>query len=93
MASADLNATLLAWPQGHEVAEHVNEELDVLLVVLGGGRPPGPSTASTTRSRRAPRCSSRVGRGAASRRATSGLRYLSVHCRRGPLQIQPLSGR
>jgi quercetin dioxygenase-like cupin family protein len=37
MASRDLNATLLAWPPGHEVAEHANTEVDVLLVVLGGG--------------------------------------------------------
>ncbi len=37
MAGSDLNATLLAWPPGHEVAEHANTEVDVLLVVLGGG--------------------------------------------------------
>jgi hypothetical protein len=36
MASTDLNATLLAWPPGHEVAEHVNAELDVLVIVLDG---------------------------------------------------------
>jgi hypothetical protein len=34
MASADLNATLLAWPPGHEVAAHTNSELDVLLIML-----------------------------------------------------------
>jgi hypothetical protein len=39
MASSDLNATLLAWPAGHELEEHANPERDVLLVVLeGGGR-------------------------------------------------------
>jgi hypothetical protein len=27
-ASSDLNATLLVWPPGHEVAEHTNTELD-----------------------------------------------------------------
>ena len=36
LASTDLNATLLAWPPGRGVAEHVNAELDVLLVVLDG---------------------------------------------------------
>jgi hypothetical protein len=34
MASMDLNATLLAWSPGHVVAEHVNGELDVLVVVV-----------------------------------------------------------
>ena len=37
IASNDLNATLLVWPAGHEVAEHTNTELDVLLIVLEGG--------------------------------------------------------
>ena len=36
IASADLNATLLAWPAGHQVAEHVNAEVDVLVVVVAG---------------------------------------------------------
>ena len=35
-ASQELNATLLAWPPGHTVAEHVNAERDVLLVVVEG---------------------------------------------------------
>jgi hypothetical protein len=35
-ASADLNATLLEWPEGHGPAEHVNEQRDVLYVVLTG---------------------------------------------------------
>lgn len=45
MASADLNATLLSWPPGHEVPEHVNADLDVLVVVVyvlrRGARPGG----------------------------------------------------
>src|SRR5688572_6028360 len=36
MASADLNATLLSWRPGHEVPEHINADLDVLIVVLAG---------------------------------------------------------
>lgn len=36
IASSDLNATLLVWPAGHEIAEHVNAELDVLVIVLSG---------------------------------------------------------
>jgi quercetin dioxygenase-like cupin family protein len=35
-ASTDLNATLLAWPPGHYVAEHINAELEVLVIVLDG---------------------------------------------------------
>ena len=30
----DLNATLLQWPPGHVVAEHLNDACDVLLVVV-----------------------------------------------------------
>lgn len=36
-ATEDLNATLLAWGPGERVAEHVNDERDVLLVVVSGG--------------------------------------------------------
>jgi mannose-6-phosphate isomerase-like protein (cupin superfamily) len=90
MASADLNATLLSWPAGHEVAEHVNAELDVLIVVLGGS-----GTATVDGEQHA----LKAGRAllieqGTTRRITAGdggLRYLSVHRRRGPLQIQPLA--
>lgn len=34
--SEDLDATLVAWPQGLGVAAHTNEEVDVLMVVLEG---------------------------------------------------------
>jgi quercetin dioxygenase-like cupin family protein len=32
----DLNATLLSWPRGHEIAAHVNSEVDVILVGVQG---------------------------------------------------------
>ena len=86
LASPDLNATLLAWPPRHEVAEHVNEELDVLVVVLGGqgtaiidGEPHELAAGSAILVPRGTR--RRIDAGDA------GLRYLSVHRRRGPLQI------
>jgi quercetin dioxygenase-like cupin family protein len=92
MASADLNATLLAWPSGHEVTEHVNGELDVLVIVLDGcgraiidGKIHDLVAASAILIPRGTR-----------RRITSGdegLRYLSVHRRRGPLQIQTTAQR
>ena len=34
IASADLNATLLVWPAGEHIAEHRNDERDVLLLSL-----------------------------------------------------------
>ena len=90
MASGDLNATLLVWEPGHEVVEHVNEELDVLVVVLGGS---GWVVVDGERHDVAAGTAILVPRGA--RRAIAagerGLRYLSVHRRRGPLQIQPMA--
>ena len=87
-ASEDLNATLLVWPAGHVVAEHVNAELDVLLVALQG------SAAVTVDGREhALRADHAllVPKGAARtiRAGAGGVRYLSVHRRRGPLQIEP----
>jgi mannose-6-phosphate isomerase-like protein (cupin superfamily) len=87
MASTDLNATLLAWPPMHEVAEHVNEELDVLVLVLDGR---GTATIDGEAHDLATGSAILVPRGTR-RRITAGkmgLRYLSVHRRRGPLQIQ-----
>lgn len=92
MASTDLNATLLAWPPGHGVPEHVNGELDVLVIVLEGngsvvidGEPHGLASGYAILIPRGTR-----------RRITAGdpgLRYLSVHRRRGPLQIQMAADR
>lgn len=87
IASSDLNATLLAWPPGHEVAEEVNAELDVLVVVLDGH---GSAVIDGETHNLAPARALLIPRGTR-RRITAdggGLRYLSVHRRRGPLQIQ-----
>jgi uncharacterized cupin superfamily protein len=88
MASADLNATLLAWPPGHEIAEHVNDELDVLVVVLSGQ---GAVAVDGELHELGPATALLLPRGArrAIRAGDDGLRYLSIHRRRGPLQIQP----
>jgi uncharacterized cupin superfamily protein len=89
MASKDLNATLLAWPPGHEVAEHVNADLDVLVIVLGGhgtaiidGQSHALGTGSAILVAHGTRRRIRAG--------DAGLRYLSVHRRRGLLQIRGL---
>jgi quercetin dioxygenase-like cupin family protein len=77
----------LAWPSGHEVAEHVNAELDVLVIVLDGHGAvviDGETHALAAGSAILIPCGTR-------RRITAGetgVRYLSVHRRRGPLQIQ-----
>jgi mannose-6-phosphate isomerase-like protein (cupin superfamily) len=92
MASTDLNATLLAWPPAHEVAEHVNGELDVLVIVLDGH---GTATVDGKAHDLATGRAILIPRGSR-RRITAnetGLRYLSVHRRRGPLQIQPTPQR
>jgi quercetin dioxygenase-like cupin family protein len=91
-ASEDLNATLLAWPPGAGPAEHVNEERDVLLVVLAGsamitidgdGRLLDAGEAMIIEKGRTRRIAA----------APDGVRYLSVHTRRGPLQIAPAPAR
>jgi quercetin dioxygenase-like cupin family protein len=90
-ASEDLNATLLVWQAGGGTPEHVNDERDVLVVVLAG------SAVVSVRGR-----TESVGAGraliipkGARRRITAGpdgVRYLSVHRRRPPLQISPRPG-
>jgi len=87
MASADLNATLLAWPPGHEISDHVNGELDVLVIVLDGN---GSAIIDGESHDLASGNAILIPRGTRRRITASGtgLRYLSVHRRRGPLQIQ-----
>lgn len=86
MASDDLNATLLVWPPGHEVAEHVNAELDVLVVVIDTG---GTVTIDGEAYALTAGDAILIPRGARRgiRAGADGMRYLSVHRRRGPLQI------
>ena len=87
MASTDLNATLLAWPPGHEVAEHVNADLDVLVIALEGH---GTATIDGNAHELAAGTAILIPRSTQRRiqAGGDGLRYLSVHRRRGPLQIQ-----
>jgi quercetin dioxygenase-like cupin family protein len=89
MASSDLNATLLVWPAGHELAEHTNAERDVLIVVLEGG---GAVTVDGRDHALTAGSALLVEKGASRsiRAGDQGIRYLSVHTRRGALQIEPL---
>ena len=92
MASNDLNATLLVWPPGHELVEDTNSELDVFLIVLEGG---GVATVDEQEHALVPGSALLVQKGSsrAIRAGAEGVRYVSVHRRRGPLQIADTSGR
>ena len=91
-ASDDLNATLLEWSAGAGPAEHVNDERDVLVFVVDGSATlsvdgeerelvPGEAVIVPKNTRRR----ITAGRG--------GLRYLSVHIKRPPLQIRTAGER
>jgi quercetin dioxygenase-like cupin family protein len=85
-ASADLNATLLSWRPRQGVDEHGNEQCDVLLVVVAGS---GRIRVDGDGNEVAPWVAVLVekGRARAIEAAAEGLRYLSVHVRRAPLQL------
>jgi quercetin dioxygenase-like cupin family protein/hemerythrin-like domain-containing protein len=91
-ASEELNATLLEWRAGEGPPEHVNEERDVLVVVLAGSatvRADGDehelTVGDATIIAKGRRRKIEAGR--------QGVRYLSVHRRRAPLQIAPTPAR
>ena len=92
MASAELNATLLVWPPGHEVVEDAASVLDVLVIVLEGG---GTAKVDDQEHELLPGSALLLERGRtrAIRAGGEGLRYLSVHRRRGPLQLAGLPER
>ena len=91
-ASDDLNATLLEWSAGLGPAEHVNDERDVLVFVVDGSAKldvdgddrelvRGEAVIIPKGTRR----TITAGRG--------GVRYLSVHIKRPPLQIRSAAER
>ena len=86
MDSAELNATLLVWPPGHEVVEDTPSALDVLIIVLEGG---GTARVDDREHALLPGSALMVetGHTRAIRAGPEGVRYLSVHRRRGPLQL------
>jgi quercetin dioxygenase-like cupin family protein len=86
IATGDLNVTLLSWPPSRALPEHVNDEVDVLLVVVAGS---GTCTVDGVTEALTGTVARLIPRGA--RRAIAagpdGIRYLSIHRRRAPLQI------
>jgi quercetin dioxygenase-like cupin family protein len=88
--SEELNATVLEWPPGEGPAQHVNESRDVALVVIDGG---GELELDGERRQLAAGDAVVIAKGA-SRRVTAGpdgIRYATVHRRRGGLQISKLA--
>ena len=84
--SEDLNATVLEWPPGEGPPEHVNESRDVALAVLGGS---GELELDGERRRLAAGEVVVLPKGSRRRVAAGpdGIRYATVHLRRGGLQI------
>jgi quercetin dioxygenase-like cupin family protein len=85
--SSDLNANLVCFDPGRGVGEHVNDEVDVVFVGVSGlgfieanGR---EHVLEAGRLVVVPKGARRSTRG-----VTEGFAYLTVHGRRGPLQIK-----
>jgi quercetin dioxygenase-like cupin family protein len=91
-ASEDLNATMLAWSAGGGPPEHVNAERDVLIFVAEGS-----ATATVDGEERELAAGEALivdkGRRRKITAGAGGVRYLSVHLRRPPLEIQPATRR
>lgn len=92
IASEDLNATLLSWSPGDEVTEHINAERDVLILVIeGSGLAILDGEEHSLHAHDALVIIKQTRRHIQA--GPDGLRYLSVHLRRGPLQIDPFTPR
>jgi quercetin dioxygenase-like cupin family protein len=88
MESDELNATLLAWPAGAGIAEHRNPDREVLVIVLEGSVAVKLDGVDQELFEDElvllPRGSAR-----SFTAGPGGVRYLSIHRRRGPLLPQP----
>ena len=89
--STDLNANLVHLDPGHAVGEHVNGAVDVLVVGLAGdGEVAVDDAVHALRAHvvvHVPRGARRT-----IRAGDAGLTYLTVHRRRGGLEIGPTRG-
>lgn len=86
-AGEDLNANLVRFTEGGGVGEHVNDEVDVLFLGVAGD---GTLVVDGEVTPLLPGCLVLVPRGAsrATRAASEGFAYLTVHRRRGPVRIR-----
>ncbi|MFW2381631.1 MAG: cupin domain-containing protein [Acidimicrobiales bacterium] len=81
----DLDANFVGFDAGQGVGEHVNDEVDVLIVVLSGG---GEVRIDDTVSELGPDYVALIPRGCRRSIAagSAGISYMSVHRRRDPLR-------
>jgi quercetin dioxygenase-like cupin family protein len=88
LKSDDLNATLLAWPPGDGTPEHANDERDVLVLVVEGS---GAIVVDGERAELRAGVLVVVPKGSSRRidAGPDGIRYVTVHRRRGGLAIAP----
>ena len=88
LESEDLNATLLAWRPGEGAPEHVNDERDVLVLVVDGS---GEFDVDGERAELRAGQLIVVPKGSRRRidAGPDGIRYVTVHRRRGGLAIAP----
>ena len=86
LAPDELNVTKLSWQASSGPPEHINEERDVLMVVLDGSA----TLSIDGKQRELARGETAIIAKGRKRKITAGadgVRYLSVHRRRPPLQI------
>lgn len=89
--SEDLDCTVLSWRAGEGVAEHVNSEVDVWIVVLGGeGRLTLDGVESPLRNGEALMLPKGVPRGLVA--ITERFTYVNVHRRRKKLGLGGIEG-
>lgn len=86
----DLDANLVQLPAGDEIASHMNNEVDVFVVVMSGN---GVLVADGHTYPLRTGVAALVPQGAARtiRAGSQSLRYFTVHRRRAPLAIRPVS--
>jgi quercetin dioxygenase-like cupin family protein len=86
----ELNVSLVHLDAGHAIGEHVNDEVDVVVVALAGEGTLTVDGAPTPLTTHVVSCVPRgARRSIAAASGGSGLDYLSIHRRRGPLTIGP----
>lgn len=87
----ELDANVVRLQHGHEFVDHVNDEVDILLVVWSGdGELVVDDEVASLRAGSVVHIAR--GRRRTIRARTTDLTYLSIHRRRGPLMIQPRPG-
>jgi quercetin dioxygenase-like cupin family protein len=88
-ASGELNVNLVHLDAGHAIGEHVNDEVDVVIVVLTGRGRLTVDGRTTDLTPHVVACVPRASHRIVSAAGGQGLDYLSIHRRRPPLGIGP----